>query len=137
MIRKGNQKALLLTAEKQLPLCTQGCRDAPVLPTPPGPGSRSHPPHLMFSLLFYFFPMRAIENNPSKERKRANKMMKRKSANKMMKRHWQQPKGGRESVGVNAGMMKRASLPFGNRTMLINSPVYDCGEKRKEQCGDG
>lgn len=81
--------------------------------------------------------MKAIEINPSKERKRANKMMKRKSANKMMKRHWQQSKGGRESVGVNAGMMKRASLPFGNRTMLINSPVYDCGEKRKEQCGDG
>lgn len=85
-----------------------------LLPTPPGPGSSSPPPHFIFSLLFYFFRRRAIEINPSKKRK---------SANKMMKRHWQRSKGRRESVGVNAGMMKRASLPFGNRTVLINSPV--------------
>lgn len=36
--------------------------------------------HFIFSLLFYFFPRRAIEINPSEKRKRANKMM---------KRHWQ------------------------------------------------
>lgn len=75
------------------------------------------PPDFFFSFLFcyfFFFPSRSIETNPSKKRKRANKMM---------KRHWQQSGGGRESVGVNARMRKRESLPFENRKELINNPA--------------
>lgn len=70
----------------------------------PGWAGQQFPP-LFFS--------RIIENNPSKKRKRANKMM---------KRYWRQLGGGRESVGVNARMRKREKLPFKNKKELINNP---------------